>query len=152
MFGLVMMQKMFWPHNGGNMNEGKSFESVLKLKKMQFDKIEFNRVGHRNNNKLVFRFQTDVTKRESDGVYKVSLGLYGDKEAEYTFEIRIEGFFTFEFGKDECSKELEYELITKNAVAILMPYLRSEVSILTAQPEVECVVLPPFNIIDMLEQ
>ena len=32
-----------------------------------------------------------------------------------------------------------------------MPYLRSEVSLLTAQPEVECVVLPPFNINKMME-
>lgn len=134
------------------MNEGKLFESVLKLKSMRFAKIEFNRMGDQNDNELKFRIQTNVTRRESDGTYKVSLGLYGEKEEEYTFMIRIEGLFTFEFGRDERSEELEYELITQNAVAILMPYLRSEVSILTAQPGVECVVLPPFNIIEMLAQ
>ena len=31
-----------------------------------------------------------------------------------------------------------------------MPYLRSQVSLLTAQPEVECVVLPAFNVNAML--
>lgn len=36
--------------------------------------------------------------------------------------------------------------------AILMPYLRSEVSLLTAQPETDCVVLPVFNINKMLEE
>jgi len=41
--------------------------------------------------------------------------------------------------------------VTKNSVAILTPYLRSEVSLLTAQPEVEYVVLPVFNINNMLE-
>lgn len=133
------------------MKESKSYESILKLKNILFDKIEYNRVGLQNENELVFRIQTAVAKRESDGVYKVSLELHGNKEGEYTFSIRLDGFFTFEYGKDECSKELEHELITKNAVAILMPYLRSEVSILTAQPGVECVVLPPFNIIEMLE-
>lgn len=134
------------------MKESKSYESILKLKNILFDKIEYNRVGLQNENELVFRIQTAVAKRESDGVYKVSLELHGNKEGEYTFSIRLDGFFTFEYDKDECSKELEHELITKNAVAILMPYLRSEVSILTAQPGVECVVLPPFNIIQMLEQ
>ena len=39
-----------------------------------------------------------------------------------------------------------------DAVAILMPYLRSELTLLTAQPEMESVVLPPFNINKMLEQ
>lgn len=38
-----------------------------------------------------------------------------------------------------------------DTVAILMPYVRSQVSLITAQPEVECVVLPPFNIVEMLK-
>ncbi len=42
-------------------------------------------------------------------------------------------------------------MVTKNAIAILMPYLRSEVSLLTAQPGIECVVLPAFNINKILE-
>lgn len=43
-------------------------------------------------------------------------------------------------------------MITKNTVAILMPYLRSELTLLTAQPEMESVVFPPFNINKMLEE
>lgn len=31
-----------------------------------------------------------------------------------------------------------------------MPYVRSEVSILTAQPGVDSIVLPPFNIVEMM--
>lgn len=41
--------------------------------------------------------------------------------------------------------------MSKNAVAILMPYLRSELTLLTAQPDTESVVLPPFNINKMME-
>ena len=44
------------------------------------------------------------------------------------------------------------DLINKNAVAILMPYLRSELTLLTAQPDTDSVVLPPFNINKMLEK
>ena len=32
-----------------------------------------------------------------------------------------------------------------------MPYLRSEISLLTAQPGMECIVLPPFNINKMVK-
>ena len=42
-------------------------------------------------------------------------------------------------------------LYQKNSVAILMPYLRSEISLLTAQPETETVVLPVFNINRMMD-
>lgn len=43
-------------------------------------------------------------------------------------------------------------LISKNTVAILMPYMRSELSLLTAQPGMECIVMPPINVNAMMEQ
>ena len=46
---------------------------------------------------------------------------------------------------------MKNSLVVKNSVAIMMPYLRSQVSLVTAQPEVECVVLPAFNINKMLD-
>lgn len=83
-------------------------------------------------------------------MYKVMLILKGNKEDEYTLEISLTGYFSF--GEAAISNDLKEELLNKNTVAILMPYLRSELSLLTAQPEVECVVLPPFNINAMLEK
>ena len=47
---------------------------------------------------------------------------------------------------DALSDNVTQSLIDKNAVAILMPYLRSEVTLLTAQPDTDSVVLPAFNI------
>lgn len=59
-----------------------------------------------------------------------------------------------------CSCYLEIEKMRicakfprKNrAVAIVMPYIRSEVSLLTAQPGVDPVVLSPFNIAEMMSK
>ena len=51
----------------------------------------------------------------------------------------------------QINGDLKNELISKNSVAILMPYLRSEISLLTAQPETETVVLPVFNINRMMD-
>lgn len=41
-------------------------------------------------------------------------------------------------------------IIRENTVSIMMPYIRSELTLLTSQPGVEAVVLPPFNIRKML--
>ena len=54
--------------------------------------------------------------------------------------------------KDELENQMVDALIEKNTVAILMPYLRSELTLLTAQPDTDSVVLPPFNINKMLEE
>ncbi len=131
------------------MENSKSIESVLKLNKIVFDKIEFKRLGFENDNELELEIQSNISQRQETEIYKVTLILKGKKPEEYTLEISLSGFFSIETD-DELTECLKNTLVTKNSVAILMPYLRSEVSLLTAQPEVKCVVLPAFNINNML--
>ena len=112
----------------------KNIESVLKLNKIVFDKIEFNRLGFKNDKELEFEIQSNISQ----------------KPEEYTLEISLSGFFSVE-SENELTDALKNSLVVKNSVAIMMPYLRSQVSLVTAQPEVECVVLPAFNINKMLD-
>ena len=121
-----------------------NYSSVLTLTKMVFDKIEFERKGFKNENELKFRLQVQIGKNR-ENAYKVTLVLEGDKKDEYELQISLTGFFEIQ-NPDELSDSTVQALIEKNAVAILMPYLRSEVTLLTAQPETESVVLPTFNI------
>lgn len=132
------------------MGKNQSIESVLKLNKIVFEKIEFNRLGFKNENELELEIQSNISQRQDTEVYKVSLILKGKKPEEYALEICLSGFFSIE-SDDELTEELKNTLVTKNSVAIMMPYLRSEVSLLTAQPETECVVLPAFNVNNMLD-
>lgn len=120
------------------------FNSILTLQKMVFDKIEFDRKGFKNTNELKFELQVQIGLDEND-TYKVTLVLNGTKQEEYDIAISLSGFFQVE-GQEKLEDKLVQNLISKNAVAILMPYLRSELTLLTAQPDTDSVVLPPFNI------
>lgn len=133
------------------MENNRSIESVLKLDKVVFDKLEFNRLGFKNDKEFELEIQSSISKRQESDVYRVTLILKGQKPDEYTLEISLSGFFSIEV-TDELTEELKNTLVTKNSVAILMPYLRSQVSLLTAQPDVDCVVLPAFNINNMLDE
>lgn len=126
------------------------YNSSLILQKMVFDKIEFTRKGFKNENELTFKLQVQVGLAE-DGMYKVTLVLNGTKAEEYDIVIGLSGFFEIE-NRDQLEDQLLQNLINKNAVAILMPYLRSELTLLTAQPDTDSVVLPIFNINKMLEK
>ena len=126
----------------------KNIASVLTLNKLVFDKIEFNRKGFKNKNEIEMGIEVQIS-RGIDDISKVTLILKGNKEGEYDFIISLSGYFSFD---EDIENKQAQDLINKNAVAILMPYLRSEVSLLTAQPETECVVLPAFNINKMLEE
>ena len=132
------------------MENKKNIQSALSLEKIVFDKIEFNRLGFSSDKELEIEIQSSIAKRGNEDVYRITLILKGNKPDEYIFEIILSGFFTIE-QREELTEELKDALITKNAIAILMPYLRSEASLLTAQPGMECVVLPAFNINKMFE-
>ena len=123
--------------------------SVLKLQKLVFDKLLFERKGFSSENNFKFNLESQVSKRSNEDMYRVTLVLHGAQADEYTIDISLTGFFAFE-SDDSLADEDKKELISKNTLAILMPYLRSEVSILTAQPGVDCVVLPPFNINNLM--
>ena len=132
-------------HKGEDMGE---FNSVLTLQQMVFDKIQFERKGFKNSNDVEFELQVQIGVSD-EGAYKVTLVLNAFKKDEYDIIISLTGFFSIDKKIEDRTREI---LINKNAVAILMPYLRSELSLLTAQPNTECIVLPPFNINKMLEK
>lgn len=133
-------------HKGEKMS---SFNSALTLQKMVFDRIEFNRKGFKNNKELEFELQVQIGL-DKNSTYKVTLVLNGTKQDEYDIVISLSGFFAVET-QEELDDNVVRNLINKNAVAILMPYLRSEITLLTAQPDTDSVVLPPFNINKMFE-
>lgn len=118
----------------------------LKLKKMVFDKIEFERLGFKNEEELEINMSVQIAENKQDNIFKVTLCVNGIKRDEYKLKIQISGFFSVH-GDDFHANE---NLLNQNAVAILMPYVRSEISLITAQPETECVVLPPFNIAKLM--
>lgn len=120
------------------------FNSVLILQKLVFDRIEFDRKGFKNDQELKFELQIQIGSDE-DGTYKVTLVLNGTKQDEYSVVISLSGFFKIQSEEQVCDTMFQ-DLISKNAVAILMPYLRSELTLLTSQPDTDSVVLPPFNI------
>lgn len=126
-----------------------NFNSSLMLQRLVFDKIEFNRKGFKNTNELNFELQVQIGVSE-ESVHRVTLVLRGEKEEEYSVEIGLSGFFRIDV-QEEVDDKMFQHLMSKNAVAILMPYLRSELTLLTAQPETDSVVLPPFNINKMMK-
>lgn len=124
-------------------------KSVLNMENLVFDKICFERKGFKNQNEVKYSVETRIAQHQEAEIYRVTLVLKGDKKDEYDFEISLTGFFTFNDGA-EVDDRTKKTLINNNTIAIMMPYMRSQVSLLTAQPEMDCVVLPPFNINNMV--
>ena len=64
--------------------------------------------------------------------------------------IEIVGIFTSDY--DEQDVDLIKSIIQDNTTAILFPYLRSQISLVTTQPEFSPIILPPMNIAEMFKE
>ena len=125
------------------------YESNLILQHLVFDEIEFKRLGFKTESEVNYELEIQIGRdHDNQENYKVTLVLNGKKDKEYIFKIVLSGFFEIKNAENISDKET---LIHKNAVAIMMPYLRSGVSLLTSQPETNSIVMPIFNINKMIK-
>ena len=127
-----------------------SCESILKMERLVFDRIEFARKGFANNEKFRYQLGIDIGRNDEENMYRVSVSISGEKQNEYSLFVKLSGFFCVEGGK-EVSEDMKNGLMSKNAVAIMLPYLRNQVSVLTSQPYTESAVLPLLNVQSLFE-
>lgn len=123
-------------------------QSVLQIDPVVFDEISFHREGFRTNDpniKTDLEISKKVTKL-SDRKYRVTVLTTATRKSEYVAKVQISGFCSI----DESLSNKDV-LLNNNAVAILFAYIRSQLTLLTAQPETAPIVLPVMNIAKMLE-
>ncbi len=118
---------------------------VLRLDQIVFDEISFKRENFKLQTELKLEFNFNFENGE-DGNFVTCIRVVGTKEDEYQFVVRASGYFNV--GENV---EGRTTIIRQNAVAIVFPYIRSQITLLTAQPGMDPIVLQPFNIAQMVE-
>ena len=123
----------------------KSSESVLKLKRIYFKELNFSREDVEKSN-----IDVEVEKKQStDNEYEITLNLsIANSEEKYTVNVSIVGVFEFSENADEVTKNI---IIEKNTISILFPYVRSQVTLLTSQPDIKPMIIPPLNINNLIK-
>ena len=125
------------------MNIDKNEKSILRLEKVVVEDISFK------------RFNTEATQIEKDAevsfskqlnqmeksLYKVTVSVGINSNSVCNMNITMSGFFRL-----EEDSTLGKRLLQTNAVAILFPYVRSQLTLLTSQPGFDPVILPVMNI------
>lgn len=93
-------------------------------------------------------FSRVITHHEN-GRYSLKLGVKLVDDANrlpFSIDVEIQGFFVLKGFEDK-----EDKIMRINATAILFPYLRSTLSMLTSLMNVNPVVLPTINLVKMFE-
>ena len=119
--------------------EIKKIESNLKMKNFYFSKCCFERRKEISNGEYHADLKKRITKT-AEHEYDVEVNL---KISKNDFELLVVANAEFLYEAENYNQE--EILIHKNTVAIMFPFIRSQVSLMTAQPGMMPVVLPPIN-------
>ncbi|MDO4487154.1 MAG: protein-export chaperone SecB [Bacillota bacterium] len=114
-------------------------KSNLIMDKLYFSKCSIERLENVGSGELNADLQRRI-KPCGKHVFEVELDLTINKE-DINLQVIAKATFTFE--SDDYS--MEEDLIKTNTVAIMFPFIRSQVTLLTTQPEMTPIVLPPIN-------
>jgi preprotein translocase subunit SecB len=132
-------------------NIEESAKSVLKMKGIYVDNFSFKRFSFDEfvNSDPVVNVSREIQKI-GENQYKVVLQIILSENDFYKLDITVVGLFAFE-DNNKLDDETKSIFIFKNAVAILFPFLRSEVILLTSQPGFIPVIIPPINILELFK-
>ena len=127
-------------------------QSVLTLERLSFEKIDYRRNVNTGNvpKEYEMNFTRHVEMNADQEHFRVSLtaNVWSKDEDSIKLEVTAVGFFFC-----DCEDEkLKNDLINKNTIAILFPYLRSQISLATTQPDIPPITLQPMNIVAMFDE
>lgn len=122
--------------------------SILKSLSIKFTQVEYVNPNECPIDELNFNLKKEVeTSNESVFCTKLKLTVTSMNDSDFHIIIELCGNFSL-----ECSNDLLREsIMNKNTVSILFPYLRSELTLITSQPGIEPIVMPPMNINAMFD-
>lgn len=119
------------------------YESALVLEKIEIVESTFRKKDDPMDSlELGVQVERNI-KKISDDVFEVLLETTVSDENETVF-VNVKGRAIF------ITEQKNMDILEKNTIAIMFPYIRSYISIITTQPGMNPIVLPAMNIVAMV--
>lgn len=121
------------------------YESPLVLEKIEIIESTFRKKDESLDGvELGVQVEHSLNKI-SDEIFEVVLITTVSDEDERVF-VSVKGRAIFNTNQDNM------DILEKNTIAIMFPYIRSYISIITTQPGMNPIVLPAMNIVAMINE
>lgn len=116
-------------------------KSDLNMRDLHFTECSVKRNAHIGSQKISIDISRDIAQH-SENEYEVTVKVYIEEE-NHDLEVLVVAKATFCI--DCADSHLAEKVIRTNTVAIMFPFIRSQISLLTTQPNMAPIVLPPIN-------
>lgn len=119
-----------------------NIKSDLQLQTLYVDSYNFKFLGS-SKGEVEVNVNFNVEDTFANDILTISLSSYIMAKDSFELNVTLVGQFVLDAGMVDKLKA--------NAVAVMFPYLRSQVTLLTTQPNILPIVLPTININKLLQ-
>ena len=128
----------------------KNIVAELRLKDLYNEQFEFFQKRESGDKKMTTSFKVDYfTNEQNPNLHKIQIKTNINEEGgTYKLSLTTVGLFEIT-DKHAVTNE---DILKANTVAIMFPYVRSQISLLTTQPGITPLVIPPININNLLKE
>jgi preprotein translocase subunit SecB len=126
-------------------------ECKLQLHDLYFSRFDFSlsREDQNTDYNTSFKIEYAIGKSD-DSKIKVTIDTSITNKTN-TLNLNLQTVALFSIEKEEVDNTLYEQLIKQNTVAIVFPFIRSQVSLLTTQPGIQPILIPPINVAALIE-
>ena len=126
-------------------------DCMLQMDELYFSSFDFEQSREDSNTEYDVSFHIEYAKNKKDSAkFRVMIRTaVENKTGSVRIRLDTVGIFTIE--NFELDRDLNERILKANTVAIMFPYIRSQISLLTTQPGLHPVMLPPMNINALLD-
>lgn len=121
-------------------------ECKLQMNELYFSKYDFVQTREDKDTDYETSFQIEyAVNNQNASKFRIKINTTVKNKTESVL-LNLETIGVFTVDKEGVNDDIGDHLIKVNTVAIMFPFIRSQISLLTTQPGLEPILLPPINI------
>lgn len=124
---------------------------VIEFKSYEIEKINYVLLTEEEGEKAKMKFLVSgaLSDDAEAGIVTLDISL-PQKEQKRKIDVILSGYFRFR--EDLTSNEEKHQYLSINGTAILFPYLRATVSMISVLDKNEAIVFPTLNIAELMKK
>lgn len=128
-------------------------ECKLQMLDLYFSKFDFFQDREKSNKDTEYNSSISINYavgNTDDTRVKVTIDTMVKDKAE-SILVNLQTIGIFKIDKGDITEDVYEHLVQANTVAIMFPYIRSQISLITTQPGITPIMIPPVNVNSLVE-
>lgn len=130
----------------------KECKSFLKMSDLYFSKFIFenDKLSEKKEQKVDISYNINGDISDGENKVKVSIDL-NIKSQDERMSLYLQTIGVFEIDARNIDQETKDFILKRNTIAIMFPFIRSQVSLITTQPGMQPIILQPIDVNKLVE-